>query len=106
MVGRRLLRCDKDGNRSSPTWTVCVAHVKVDPSTGEVTFKKVAVAMDVGTIVNPDGVRAQIEGAIFWGTSLAMLEKGSLKDGSIEQTNFDNYTPMCHSARRPNGHAH
>jgi isoquinoline 1-oxidoreductase len=50
--------------------------VKVDPNTGEVTLKKVTLAMDVGTIVNPDGVRAQIEGSIFWGASLAMLEKG------------------------------
>ena len=57
-------------------WTACVAHVKVDPDTGEVTLKKVTLAMDVGTIVNPDGVRAQIEGSIFWGASLAMLDEG------------------------------
>jgi len=86
--------CVSSQERSSPTWTACVAHVKVDPKTGEVTLKKVTLAMDVGTIVNPDGVRAQIEGSIFWGTSLALLEKGSMKDGRIEQTNFDSYTPM------------
>src|ERR1039458_3750095 len=86
------LHCSQE--RSSPTWTACVAHVKVDPKTGEVTLKKVTVAMDVGTIVNPDGVRAQIEGSIFWGASLAMLEKGSIKNGGIEQRNFDSYTPM------------
>jgi isoquinoline 1-oxidoreductase subunit beta len=88
------IACVSSQERSSPTWTACVAHVKVDPKTGEVTLKKVTVAMDVGTIVNPDGVRAQIEGSIFWGTSLAMLEKATLKDGGIEQTNFDGYTPM------------
>ncbi len=86
--------CVSSQERSSPTWTACVAHVKVDPKTGEVTLKKVTVAMDVGTIVNPDGVRAQIEGSIFWGTSLAMLEKATLKNGGIEQTNFDTYTPL------------
>ena len=86
--------CVSSQERSSPTWTACVAHVHVDPSSGEVTLKKVTVAMDVGTVVNPDGVRAQIEGSIFWGVSLAMLEKGSLKDGGIQQTNFDSYTPM------------
>jgi len=47
--------------------------------------------MDVGTIVNPDGVCAKIQGL---GASLAMLEKGSMKDGGIEQRNFDSYTPM------------
>ena len=86
--------CVSSQERASPTWTACVAHVKVDPKTGEVTLKKVTVAMDVGTIVNPDGVRAQIEGSIFWGASLAMLEKGSIKNGGIEQRNFDSYTPM------------
>jgi isoquinoline 1-oxidoreductase len=80
--------------RTSPTWTACVAHVKVDRKTGEVTLKKLTLAMDVGTIVNPDGVRAQIEGSTLWGASIAMLEKATLANGGIEQTNFDSYTPM------------
>jgi isoquinoline 1-oxidoreductase subunit beta len=86
--------CVSSQERNNPTWTACVAHVHVDPKSGEVTLKKVTVAMDVGTIVNPDGVRAQIEGSIFWGASLAMLEKATMKNGGIEQTNFDGYTPM------------
>ena len=80
--------------RASPTWTACVAHVKVDPRSGEVTLKKLTVAMDVGTVVNPDGVRAQIEGSTLWGASIAMLEKATMANGGIEQTNFDGYTPM------------
>jgi isoquinoline 1-oxidoreductase subunit beta len=88
------IACVSSQERSSPTWTACVAHVKVDRKSGEVTLKKITVAMDVGTIVNPDGVRAQIEGSIFWGASLAMLEKATMKDGGIEQRNFDGYTPM------------
>jgi isoquinoline 1-oxidoreductase subunit beta len=86
--------CVSSQERSSPTWTACVAHVVVDPKSGEVTLKKVTVAMDVGTIVNPDGVRAQIEGSVFWGASIALLEKATMKDGGIEQRNFDGYTPM------------
>jgi isoquinoline 1-oxidoreductase subunit beta len=86
--------CVSSQERANPTWTACVAHVHVDPKSGEVTLKKVTVAMDVGTIVNPDGVRAQIEGSIFWGASLALLEKATMKDGGIEQRNFDGYTPM------------
>ena len=86
--------CVSSQERSSPTWTACVAHVKVARDTGEVTLKKVTVAMDVGTIVNPDGVRAQIEGSVFWGASIALLEKGSMKDGRLQQYNFDSYTPM------------
>jgi isoquinoline 1-oxidoreductase len=50
--------------------------------------------MDVGTVVNPDGVRAQIEGSVLWGVSLALLENATMKDGGIQQTNFDTYAPM------------
>ena len=64
------------------------------PSDGTVKVKKLTVASDVGTAINPDGVRAQVMGAAFWGMSLAMLEKATMKDGAIEQTNFDSYTPM------------
>jgi isoquinoline 1-oxidoreductase len=86
--------CVSAQDRDTPTWTACVAHVAVNPATGAVTIKKLTVAMDVGTAVNPEGVRAQIEGSTLWGASIAMLEKGSMKDGAIEQTNFDNYKPM------------
>ncbi len=48
---------------------------KVDPTSGEFKVKKLTVAMDVGTVVNPDGVRAQIEGSALWGVSLALFEK-------------------------------
>jgi isoquinoline 1-oxidoreductase subunit beta len=86
--------CVSSQERDTPTWTACVAHVAVNPATGDVTLKKLTVAMDVGTAVNPDGIRAQIEGSTLWGASIALLEKGSMKDGGIEQTNFDTYTPM------------
>ncbi|MBO0759071.1 MAG: xanthine dehydrogenase family protein molybdopterin-binding subunit, partial [Bradyrhizobiaceae bacterium] len=86
--------CVSSQERSSPTWTACVAHVKVDPSSGGVTLKKLTLAMDVGTVVNPDGVRAQIEGSALWGASLALLEQATMKNGQIEQTNFDSYSPM------------
>jgi isoquinoline 1-oxidoreductase beta subunit len=56
--------------------------------------KKLTVATDVGTQVHPDNIRAQVEGAALWGLSLAMYEKATLKDGGIEQTNFDTYTPL------------
>jgi isoquinoline 1-oxidoreductase len=80
--------------RSSPTWTACVAHVAVDPGSGAVKVKRLTVAMDVGTAINPDGVKAQIEGSALWGASIALHEKATMKNGAIEQTNFDGYTPM------------
>lgn len=80
--------------RATATWTACVAQVTVDPKSGAVKVDKITIAMDVGTAVNPDGVRAQIEGSTLWGMSLALKEKATLKDGRIEQANFDSYTPV------------
>ena len=57
-------------------------------------MKKLTVATDVGIAVNPDGIRAQVVGGASWGLSLAMYEKATMKDGAIEQTNFDTYTPL------------
>jgi CO/xanthine dehydrogenase Mo-binding subunit len=85
--------CVSSQERATASWTACVAHVAVADS-GEVKVKKLTVATDVGTQVHPDNIRAQVEGAALWGMSLAMLEKATLKDGAIEQTNFDSYTPM------------
>ena len=89
--------CVSSQERATASWTACVAHVAVAPS-GEVKVKKLTVATDVGTQVHPDNIRAQVEGAALWGLSLAMYEKATLKDGGIEQTNFDTYTPLRMSA--------
>jgi CO/xanthine dehydrogenase Mo-binding subunit len=85
--------CVSSQERKTASWTACVAHVVVSPS-GEVTPKKLTVATDVGTAVNPDGIRAQVEGGALWGLSLALYEKATLKDGAIEQSNFDSYMPL------------
>jgi isoquinoline 1-oxidoreductase len=86
--------CVSSQERAHPTWTACVAQVAVDPSSGDVRVKRLTVAMDVGTVVNPDGVRAQIEGSTLWGMSIALLEQATMQDGGIQQQNFDTYTPM------------
>jgi isoquinoline 1-oxidoreductase beta subunit len=85
--------CVSSQERKTASWTACVAHVAVAPN-GEVKVKKLTVATDVGTAVNPDNIKAQVSGAALWGLSLAMYEKATLKDGGIEQTNFDTYTPL------------
>jgi len=85
--------CVSSQERATASWTACVAHVAVSAS-GEVKVKKLTVATDVGMQVHPDNIRAQVEGAALWGLSLAMYEKATLKDGGIEQTNFDTYTPL------------
>src|SRR5579864_8129665 len=85
--------CVSSQERATASWTACVAHVAVAPS-GAVKVKKLTIVTDVGTAVHPDNVRAQAEGAALWGVSLALYEKATLKDGGLEQTNFDTYTPL------------
>jgi isoquinoline 1-oxidoreductase subunit beta len=85
--------CVSSQERATASWTACVAHVAVAPS-GEVKVKKLTVATDVGTQVHPDNIRAQVEGAALWGLSLALYEKATLKNGGIEQQNFDSYAPL------------
>ncbi|MDB5625095.1 MAG: xanthine dehydrogenase family protein molybdopterin-binding subunit [Tardiphaga sp.] len=85
--------CVSSQERATASWTACVAHVAVSDA-GEVKVKKLTVATDVGTAVHPDNIRAQVEGAALWGLSLALYEKATMKDGGIEQSNFDTYTPL------------
>jgi isoquinoline 1-oxidoreductase beta subunit len=47
--------------------------------------------IDAGTVVNPDRVRAQMEGAVIFGMSLTLHGEITGTDGAIVQGNFDNY---------------
>ncbi|MDE2361560.1 MAG: xanthine dehydrogenase family protein molybdopterin-binding subunit [Hyphomicrobiales bacterium] len=87
------IACVSSQERATATWTACVAHVAVG-NDGAVKVKRLTVATDVGTAINPDGVRAQVMGAASWGMSLALFEKATMKNGAIQESNFDLYTPM------------
>ena len=67
-----------------------VAEVEVSNG-GAVRIRRVVCAVDCGTVINPDTVRAQIEGAIIFGITAALYGKITLKDGRVEQANFDTY---------------
>ncbi|MEE2745631.1 MAG: molybdopterin cofactor-binding domain-containing protein [Pseudomonadota bacterium] len=78
--------------RSMPTFCACVAEVSVNRNSGDVSVSKLTVAIDVGLAVNPDGIRAQVEGSLLWGLSNSLYEELSVKDGKFVQTNFDKYS--------------
>jgi isoquinoline 1-oxidoreductase beta subunit len=63
------------------------AHVE----DGEVRVSRVVCALDCGVVVNPDTVRAQVEGAVIFGISGALYGSVTFKDGRVEQTNFHDY---------------
>jgi isoquinoline 1-oxidoreductase subunit beta len=67
-----------------------VAEVEVSRD-GAVRVRRVTCAVDCGIPVNPDTIRAQIQGAIIFGITAALHGEITLKDGRVEQTNFDTY---------------
>jgi isoquinoline 1-oxidoreductase beta subunit len=70
-----------------------VAEVTIKTD-GGVKVDRVVCAVDCGTVVNPDIVRAQAEGGIGFALSAALHGAITLKDGAVEQTNFHNYMPI------------
>jgi isoquinoline 1-oxidoreductase beta subunit len=72
------------------TYMAQVAEVEVSKE-GAVRVRRVVCAVDCGTVVNPDTVRAQIQGAIIFGITAALYGEVTLKDGRVEQANFDTY---------------
>jgi len=73
-------------NRAN-TMTAAVAEVEVDKTTGVVSVKKIILGHDCGLIVNPDGLKNQIEGNILQGVSRALLEE--VQFDSTGQKNLD-----------------
>jgi isoquinoline 1-oxidoreductase beta subunit len=67
-----------------------VAEVEV-AKTGDVRVRRVVCAVDCGTAINPDTVRAQIQSGIIYGITAALNGEITLKNGRVEQTNFDTY---------------
>jgi CO/xanthine dehydrogenase Mo-binding subunit len=75
----------------SGAYVATMAEVAVDPANGHVQVKRVATAIDVGLIVNPDGVRQQVEGSITMGLGYALTEEVRFGNGQIFDHNFDSY---------------
>jgi isoquinoline 1-oxidoreductase beta subunit len=67
-----------------------VAEVEVAKD-GSVRVHRVVCAMDCGTVINPDTVQAQIQSGVMFGVTAALYGEITLKNGRIEQANFDTY---------------
>jgi isoquinoline 1-oxidoreductase beta subunit len=72
------------------TYVAQVAEVTVAPD-GKIKVDRVVCAVDCGTPINPDVITAQMEGGIGFGLGAALYGAITLKDGKVEQTNFDAY---------------
>jgi isoquinoline 1-oxidoreductase beta subunit len=67
-----------------------VAEVSVDKD-GRVKVDRVVCAVDCGTAINPDIIAAQMEGGIGFGLGAVLYGAITLKDGKVEQDNFNSY---------------
>ncbi|MBX3422728.1 MAG: xanthine dehydrogenase family protein molybdopterin-binding subunit [Pirellulaceae bacterium] len=85
--------------RSFLGYTGHVIEVEVTKD-GQVRIPKVWVSLDAGTVVSPDRVRAQIEGASVMATTQALYGKLTFTNGRADQSNYDSY-PMCKMSDAP-----
>ena len=86
-------------HRSFLTYVATVVQVQIDDA-GQVQVKQVHTALDAGTVVNPEMVRQQFEGAAVMGTSLAFYGEITATNGIINQSNFDTF-PMARMNNAP-----
>jgi isoquinoline 1-oxidoreductase beta subunit len=81
-----------------------VAEVSLDVK-GNIKVHRVVCAIDCGRIVNPDTIKAQMESCITFGLSAALYGAITLKNGRVEQGNFDDY-PLVRMQAMPRVEVH
>src|SRR5262249_22472628 len=75
---------------SSGSYAAAVFEVAVSPA-GAVDIRRVVVAVDPGHVVNPDSAEAQVQSCVAYGLTSIFWGEITVKDGRVEQSNFDNY---------------
>ena len=86
-------------HRSFLSYVAAVAEVSVDER-GKLIVHELWIAIDAGTVVNPDRVHSQLEGAGIFGMSLALHGELTTKNGAVVEGNFDSY-PMVRMSEAP-----
>ncbi|MCO4055841.1 MAG: xanthine dehydrogenase family protein molybdopterin-binding subunit [Bosea sp.] len=81
------------------SYVAACAEVSVSPS-GELKILRIVAATNSGHVVNPQQVEAQIEGSFAYGLSAILFSEITVKDGRVEQLNFDTY-PILRMADMP-----
>jgi isoquinoline 1-oxidoreductase beta subunit len=75
-----------------------VAEVSIEE--GKIRVHRISCAVDCGMVVNPDGVKQQIESAVTYGLSAALFGEITIRDGQVVQKNFHDY-PMLRMDQSP-----
>ncbi len=77
--------------RRSDGYAAAVADIEVDRTSGKVTVKRITLAHDCGLMVNPDGVKNQVEGNIVQGVSRALLEEVTFNAEGVTSLDWGTY---------------
>ena len=80
-------------NMGFGSYTAAVAEVSVSRK-GRLDILRIVAATDPGHVVNPDQVRAQVEGSFVYGLSALLYSENTIENGRIKESNFDNYPVM------------
>ncbi|MBS0125827.1 xanthine dehydrogenase family protein molybdopterin-binding subunit [Thetidibacter halocola] len=80
-------------HKSFNTYVAEVAEVSTDAE-GRVKLERFVAAVDLGVAVNPDVIRAQVEGSIGYGLGHVMRQKITFTEGEVDQSNFPDYEPL------------
>ena len=79
-------------HKSFDSYVAQVAEVSMEG--GKLKVHRVVAAVDCGVVVNPDVVRAQVEGAVAYGLSAALYGRITFDKGAVVEGNFDKYRPL------------
>jgi isoquinoline 1-oxidoreductase beta subunit len=96
--GRGIAACYDQG-----AWVAEVAEVTV--RAGRLKVDRVVAAVDCGRVINPQAAAAQVEGAVLDGLGAALLGRITVRDGVVEQGNFDDY-PLLRIGQAPDVQVH
>jgi isoquinoline 1-oxidoreductase subunit beta len=78
------------GHFSFDSYVAQVAEVSIEKD-GNVRVHRIVASVDCGRVINPDTVKAQIEGGIVFGLTAALKTEITLENGRVQQSNFHNY---------------
>lgn len=79
-------------HKSFDSYVAQIAEVSLQ--NGKIRVHRVVAAVDCGMVVNPDGVRQQVEGGMVYGLSAALHGAITLENGRVMQSNFNDYVTL------------
>jgi isoquinoline 1-oxidoreductase beta subunit len=80
--------------RGFGSWIGQVAEIAVNATTGAVTVYRVSTVIDVGTAVNPDAIKGQVEGAVAQAMAATLWVQQTFVNGVPQNTNYNKYRPV------------